>query len=240
MKSLYDFRVKSFRFADRDAKIFYPDGEANGKLVLKTEYLEAFPDFEIAMLERGYTLCFIAHPTRWAPDSEIRIMADFFRYVAAELGMEPKCIAVGMSCGGLQAVRMAQLYPELVSVLYLDAPVMNLLSLAGMGECTSNQVPAFWSEMVATYGFTRSDLVCFRNSPIDHMQVLIENKIPIIMLYGDADDVVLYRENGQILEDYYRANGGDIRVICRPGFGHHPHSLTDPTPIVEFVESRLA
>ena len=77
--------------------------------MLKTEYLDAFPDFEIAMLQRGYTLCFVSHPTRWAPDSETKVMAEFVKFVAAELGMEPKVIAIGMSCGGLQAARLAEL-----------------------------------------------------------------------------------------------------------------------------------
>ena len=65
------------------------------------------------------------------------------------------------------------------------------------------------------------------------------SNIPIIMLYGDADTVVLYEENGKVLEDYYRENGGDLKVICKPGCGHHPHSLEDPTPIIEFVEAHL-
>ena len=240
MKALSDFQSKAFQFRERDAKIIYPEGKPNGKLILKAEYLEAFPDFELAMLERGYTLCFVSHYTRWAPDNETKIMAEFVQHVAAELGMEPKCIAVGMSCGGLQAVRLAELYPELVSVLYLDAPVLNILSMAGLGECTNELLPIFWQELVTTYGFNRSSVISFRDSPIDHMEPLITHQIPVIMLYGNADTVVLYQENGKVLEDYYRANGGDIQVICRSMCGHHPHSLTDPTPIVEFVESRLA
>lgn len=236
---LSQFKVKEFVFQGRNAKILYPPCPANGKLILKTEYFSAFPYFEVAMLKKGYTLCFVSHPTRWAPDSETHVMADFVRSVAAELGYEPKCIPVGMSCGGLQAVRLAELHPELVSVLFLDAPVLNLLSMAGLGACQCKDVPKFWEEMVKTYGFTRSSIVNFRKSPIDDMQSLIQNNIPIIMLYGDADDVVLYEENGKILEDYYLEHGGDIKVLRFPGRGHHPHSLEDPAPIMEFVEAHL-
>ena len=42
-----------------------------------------------------------------------------------------------MSCGGLCAINFAAKYPDLVSVLYLDAPVVNLLSCPmgfGVGE----------------------------------------------------------------------------------------------------------
>ena len=136
-------------------------------------------------------------------------------------------------------LRLAELYPELISVLFLDAPVTNLLSLAGLGECTNKAVPIFWKEMVDTFGFTQSTILTYRKSPIDNMKPLIENNIPIIMVYGDADDVVLYRENGQILEDYYKEHNGDISIIRVPGRGHHPHGLADPTPIIEYVEAHL-
>ena len=233
------FKSKTFVFQDRQAHIVYPSCPANGKLLLKTEYFTAFPYFEVAMLKKGYTLCFLSHPNRWAPDSETHITAEFVRYVAKELGFAPKCIPVGMSCGGLQALRLAQLHPELISVLYIDAPVVNILSLAGLGASTCNDTSSFWKEIQDAHGVNRSTIVNFRKSPIDAMDKLIENNIPIIMLYGDADTVVLYEENGKVLEDYYRENGGDLKVICKPGCGHHPHSLEDPTPIIEFVEAHL-
>ena len=239
MKTLEDFQVKKFLFQEREAQIIYPDCAPNGKLMLKLEYLDAFPNFEIAMLQRGYTLCFVSHPTRWAPDSETKVVAEFVKFVAAELNVEPKVICVGMSCGGLQATRLAELYPELVSVLYLDAPVLNILSSAGLGARHTENFEATWQELVNTYGFSRSTVITFRDSPIDHMESLIEHKIPVIMLYGNRDVVVPYLENGKVLEDYYRAHGGDLKVICKSMSGHHPHSLPDPTPIIEFVESRI-
>ena len=236
---LAQFKSKDFVYEGRKAIIVYPSCPANGKLLLKTEYFTAFPYFEAAMLQRGYTLCYMAHPTRWAPDSETHIMADFVRFVAAELGFEPKCIPVGMSCGGLQAVRLAELHPELVSVMFLDAPVLNLLSLAGLGACNPTDAAKVWPELVKTYGFNKSTILNFRKSPIDNMEPLIENNIPIMMIYGDEDLVVPYEENGQVLEDYYRENDGDLCVMRIPGRGHHPHSLQDPTPIIEFVEAHL-
>jgi hypothetical protein len=37
------------------------------------------------------------------------------------------------------------------------------------------------------------------------------------------------------MADRYRQLGGDITLIAKPGVGHHPHGLDDPTPIVEFI-----
>ena len=130
-----DFKTKKFIFAERDARIVYPDCDPIGRLLLKTEYLDAFPNFDIEMLKRGYYLINISHRSRWAPDEETDIMAGFVRFCAKELNASERCILEGMSCGGLQAARLAELYPELTAVMYLDAPVLNILSMVGLGEC---------------------------------------------------------------------------------------------------------
>ena len=164
---LTQFQTEEFAFQDRAAKIVHPDCPANGKLLLKTEYFTAFPYFEVAMLKKGYTLCFLSHPNRWAPDSETHITAEFVRFVAKKLNFAPKCIPVGMSCGGLQALRLAQLHPELISVLYIDAPVVNILSMAGLGALSRDNASLFWAEIQAAHGVDRSNIVNFRKSPID-------------------------------------------------------------------------
>ena len=38
----------------------------------------------------------------------------------------------------------------------------------------------------------------------------------------------------------YRKLGGSITLIAKPGVGHHPHGLDDPTPIVEFIVKHAA
>lgn len=228
------FQERKFVFQERDAVIVYPDGKPNGKILLKTEYLHAYPAFDIEMLKRGYYLCNIAHHTRWASDEETKIMAGFVRFCAEELKASLCCVVEGMSCGGLQGARLAQLYPELVGVLYLDAPVLNILSMAGLG--LAKNCDEFWPEIVSTYGVNKSTILNFRKSPIDDMGVLIENHIPIIMVYGDADPVVVYEENGKVLEDYYKKNGGTLKVIAKHLCKHHPHGLENPKPIIEFIE----
>ncbi len=103
-----------------------------------------------------------------------------------------------------ETFRFAELYPELTAVMYLDAPVLNILSMCGLGESTCPANAPFWREIVATFGVSRSTIVNFRKSPIDNMEPLIEHDIPVLMLYGNADDVVIYEENGKVLEEFYK------------------------------------
>lgn len=233
------FECEKFVFCERTAVIIKPKEKANGRMLLKTEYLDAFPELDIEMLKRGYYLIHIFHRTRWASDEETDIMADFVLHCAKKLNADKRCVLEGMSCGGLQAAKFAEKYPELVSVMYLDAPVLNILSQVGFGEHKSDAVEQTWRELVATYGFNKSTVVNFRKSPIDNMKPLIENNIPVIMVYGNADSIVVYEENGKVLESYYKENGGNIKVIAKSMCGHHPHGLDDPAPIITFIEENF-
>ncbi len=227
-----NFEMETFLFEDRPAKIVYPE-KPNGKLLIKTEYWDAFPEFEIEMVKRGYYLCFVKHYNRWATDEEVENTARFVKFVAEKLNIEPKCIPVGMSCGGLYAARIAIAHPEIISVMYLDAPLLNLVSLL-LNDIACP--PETWQELVNSWGFTRSSLLLFRDSPVDHMDVLVKHNIPVIMVVGDADVVCKYEENGIALEKYYKAHGAPIKVIKKSMCGHHPHGPQSYEPVIEFIE----
>ena len=92
------------------------------------------------------------------------------------------------------------------------------------------------SEFFESTGITLSQLISYREHPIDKMHLILKNKLPVIMVCGDQDTVVPYHENGALLEKYYRENGGYIEVFVKRGCGHHPHGLPDNTPIVKFIE----
>ena len=99
------FRGEEFPFEDQTATILYPDGTPNGKIVLRTEYLGAFPNFEQAMLHRGYYVINLTHPNYWANHEHIHQMARFVRAMAEKLGADERCILSGVSAGGLQVLR---------------------------------------------------------------------------------------------------------------------------------------
>lgn len=228
------FKRIDFLFEGREASLVFPNRENEDKnWLLKTEYFYAFPNFEIEMLDRGWHLAYIKNITRWCLDEDLDLKRRFADFLSAEYGLYQKCVPVGMSCGGLIAVKFAAKYPEYVSALYLDAPVMNFLSCpAGLGKAGDDMMPEF----TRATGMDLSQLICYREHPIDKMHLLLEHDIPIVLIYGDSDDVVPYEENGAILEKYYREKGGVIVAIGKENCGHHPHGLTDNTPIIEFVE----
>ena len=228
------FRQIKFSFEGREAILVFPEtANENKNWLLKTEYFGAFPNFEIEMLKRGWHLAYIENITRWCLEEDIEVKKRFLEYLREEYGLYKKCVPVGMSCGGLIACKFAAKYPHRVSALYLDAPVMNLLSCpARVGGRASGML----NEFIEATGITLSELLSYREHPIDKMPVLLKNNIPIVLVYGDNDDVVPYHENGMLLEKYYKINGGNLLVIRKSRCGHHPHGLEDNTPIIQFVE----
>ncbi len=139
-----------------------------------------------------------------------------------------------MSRGGLIIYNWAAAHPDQVACLYGDAPVCDIRSWPG-GKGNGKGAPGEWARCLREYGLTDDQAAAFRGNPIDRLKPLADAKIPILHVVGAADVVVPVAENSAIIEQRYRALGGSIRVISKPGVGHHPHSLQDPTPIVDFI-----
>ena len=223
----------SFTFESNYAHVIKPNCKPNGKWALKTEYVDAFPNTEIELLNRGWHIAYNQNDNRWAENPDLLRKCNFIQFVSKAFNLDQKCAMIGMSCGGLHAVYFAAKYPSRIAALYLDAPVFNLLSCPmGLGKAHNGMVAEFEN---AT-GMTLIDLINYRNHPIDQKEKLLSANIPVIMVYGDSDESVPYDENGAHFEKFYRENGGIIEVYGKENCGHHPHGLEDPTPLIEFAE----
>lgn len=231
----HGFEGVAFTFEGNNAKLVKPHGKPNGKWALKTEYFDAFPETEIELLKRGWHIAYNENDNRWAEARDLERKGAFIRFVSKTFALDEKCALVGMSCGGLYAVKTAALFPELITALYLDAPVMNFLSCP-FGVTRKNDVVNMPEEYIRCTGRTLIDMLSYREHPIDKMHVLLQNRLPIILVSGDSDTVVPYDENGAVLEKYYKENGGVIEVYIKAGGDHHPHGLPDCSKIVAFLE----
>ena len=228
------FKIDEFEFEGMQAKVVIPSVKPNGKWMLKTEYFGAFPGMEIELIKKGYHLCFIQNKTRWCIDEDLQRKERFCDFVTGKYNLDSKCVIVGMSCGGLIGVKFTALYPERVSVLYLDAPVMNFLSIPYCLGIAKDK--SMIEEFETNTGMTLADVISYRNHPIDKMDVLLENKIPVLLVCGDSDDVVPYEENGKLLYEFYTENKGEIKLILKPGIGHHPHGLENAGEMIDYIE----
>ncbi len=230
----YGFKRLDFEFNGRECILVCPNTACEDKKWLyRTEYFGAFADMELVMLKNGYYLAYMQNTTRMCPESDTDMRPLFCDFLSNEFGLNKKCVLVGLSCGGMQAVYFAAKYPQYVACAYLDAPVMNYLSWpfalgVGQNDCSK--------EFIENMGMDLSQMLNFRNHPIDQKEKLLQSEVPILLVSGDSDTVVPFCENGQLLYDYFKENNGNIELILKPGGDHHPHGLPDNTPVVEFIK----
>ncbi|HEY2588998.1 MAG TPA: hypothetical protein VGI81_24855 [Tepidisphaeraceae bacterium] len=66
---------------------------------------------------------------------------------------------------------------------------------------------------------------------------LARNDVPVLEICGSIDP--LLGRNALAIENIYQQLGGRISVMIKDGYGHHPHSLVDPTPIADFISQSV-
>ena len=229
------FRCEEFEFEGKKAVVVFPDDSVKtGKWMFKTEYFGAFPELEIELLKKGFHLAFVANTNRWGLREDLERKARFADYITEKYGLEEKCVPIGMSCGGLFAIKFASLYPQKVTLLYLDAPVVNLLSCpARLGIKYEQQIAP--EEMYKALGLNASTLLSYRDHPLDHLPNLIKNRIPAVLVYGDSDRTVYFGENAALVEQAYEGTEIPFKSIIKHGGDHHPHGLEDNTVVVDYI-----
>lgn len=234
MEKYFDFDMIKTTQNGREYTIVLPQkGTENGHWVLKTEYFDAFPAVELELVRRGYHLAHVKNITRWHKASDTEARAELAQYMHKNFGVGEKCVIVGMSCGGMQGIYFAAQYPQYVSCMYLDAPVVNLLSCpADLGSAHGGM----FDEFKENTGIGLTELLSYRKHPLDYLPQLVGHKIPVILVCGDSDTIVPFDENGILLKQAYEEAGCVIKTIIKKGADHHPHGLDDISPIIEFIE----
>jgi len=217
-----------FMFNGYEATVLIPENP-NGKWIWKTEFFHAFDQAEQALFEKGYTRVYYRISDKYGSDDAVRLMAEFHSELPRRYTfLLPNAILFGFSRGGLYAFNYALQYPQRVSKIYLDAPVMNLKSWPK--KDTLEQAQFF-----AEYGIDAAKLETFCGSPIDKIEEFAKNEIPVLLIVGGKDLSVPFEENTKKMVEYYQNAGLDLSFYIKEEGGHHPHSLEDVAPIVEFV-----
>ena len=234
MCDYYGFIKETVNFKGRILIIVHPkECKSNAPWAFKTEYFNEFPDVQNKLLENGYYLVNVQNKTRWCVEEDTDMRAEVAKYMHEKYHTKKKCVIIGMSCGGMQGIYFASKYPELVSCMYLDAPVVNFLSCPfALGKAQNYDMI---DEFIEHRQLSICDLISYRNHPLDHIDKLINYNIPIVLVCGDSDSTVPYEENGKLINDKYIENNAVIKTIIKKNADHHPHGLVDNTPIIQFI-----
>jgi pimeloyl-ACP methyl ester carboxylesterase len=226
-----------FECDGRPATVVAPPGPAapGRPWLWRGEFFGAFPAVDVALLRRGWHIAYLQCKDTFGSAETMGHWEAFHRLLTRRHGLESKPVLLGMSRGGLYVYRWASRRPETVGLIHGDAPVCDVKSWPG-GKGKGKGSAKDWELFKRVHGLDEAQALAWRENPVDILAPIARARIPIIHLVGDADDVVPSAENTDVLQKRYRQLGGRIEVVVKKGVGHHPHSLEDPTPIVEFIE----
>lgn len=149
-------------------------------------------------------------------------------------GFSPKPILLGQSRGGMMTLAWAFRHPDKVCAWVGIYPVCNLASWPLKNSK---------AQTLADFALPEAELVAKLKefNPVDNLQGLLANKVPMFVVHGDSDVVVPYDDNTKLLKDRYEAGGGSIQVKIIPGEGHQATaSFFECKELVDFVLKQAA
>lgn len=229
------YQCADFTLSGRMCKVVKPKWSAKGhSWIWRARFWGHEPQTDIALLERGFHVVYCDVAELFGNDKALSIWNDYY-HLLTHAGLGKKSVMEGMSRGGVYIYRWAATYPKRVAAIYADAPVLDLKSWPG-GKGQSKGSPTDWERFKKDFNFkTEEEAISFKGNPIDLTGKIVKAGFPMLHVVGDADDVVPIAENTTPFEQKIIEAGGSIKVIHKPGVNHHPHSLQNPQPIVDFI-----
>ena len=224
------FRREDFYYRGYEGVVVLPNEEnGHGGWIWKMEFFEGVTPPEIELVRQGFALVYYRVSDQYGSPDVMKYMESFYHYVRERYELKQQMIPIGVSRGGLYAMGLASAHPSWIRAMYLDAPVVDILSWPKEDNAPD------WEECKAVWGYTEETAYEFRSVVEERISTMVLAQIPLVLVYGDADTVVPYEKNGRLLETAYTEADVPSLFIGKEGCGHHPHSLEDPAPIVDFL-----
>ncbi|MBK8881773.1 MAG: SGNH/GDSL hydrolase family protein [Bacteroidales bacterium] len=229
-----------FEFEGRACRIICPSVKAEGNPWI---WNARFPDWhtetDSILLSEGFYVTNINTDEFNGSHEGVSIWDRYFKFVTDSLKLENKVALEGISRGGLYVYNFAKKYPYRVSCIYCEAPVCDFKSWpGGFGKGPGSQQD--WQLILKAYGFKNDqEAKSFKDNPVDNLEMLAAEKVPVLHMIGLNDTVVPPDENSFILIDRYIRLGGPATVIpCTRGRqelkGHH-FDIETPDLVARFI-----
>lgn len=230
-----DYKMKAYVFEGHQAKIVFPKKKhPNNYWIWRARFWGSEPQVDKALLEKGFHLVYIDVANLFGNDKAVNLWNKFYDHCVQTYGLNKKVVLEGFSRGGLMVYNWAAVNTDKVFSIYADAPVCDIKSWPG-GLFNGEGNPNAWELCLKAYNLDTISVKNFKHIPLNNCVAVARAGIPVIHVYGDADRVVPFEENTQLLAERFEQENGIIKLIRKEGVGHHPHSLKDPEPIVNFI-----
>jgi lysophospholipase L1-like esterase/pimeloyl-ACP methyl ester carboxylesterase len=235
ISSYHGFQCADFTFEGRECKVVKPKHAAVGHpWIWRARFWGHEPQTEIALLERGFHVVYCDVAEMFGNQQAVTLWNRFYKLIN-RAGLSQKGVLEGMSRGATYALNWAAENPGKVSCVYIDNPLLDLKTWPA-GKKNRNNSKNEFEDFKKDYNLkTEADIEGFKGSPMDKIDKIVKGKYNMLILSADADSALSPQENALLFEKKINAKHGNITVMHKPGFDHHPHSFPNPAPIVDFI-----
>ncbi|MBW7461769.1 hypothetical protein K0U00_47730, partial [Paenibacillus sepulcri] len=102
-----------FYVGGREGFIIVPTTPAAGKpWIWRTEFFDAFPSVDMAMLEQGWCIAYYRLSNMYGCPYAVQLMHRFQSYLVSVCQLAEKTVLFGFSRGGLYAINYSAAYPQ--------------------------------------------------------------------------------------------------------------------------------
>ena len=208
------------------------------------EFFGAFAEADAALVKEGWHLIHLNVPDLFGSPKAVAKWEKLYAVLTKEHGLHLKPGLIGLSRGGLYCMNWAAAHPDQTLAVYLDNAVCDFKSWPGgkplsLGSGKGSEPE--WKKLLTAYDFKSSaEAIGYKLNPVDNLAALAKAKIPLLLVYGDSDTVVPHTENSGLVYTRYKALGGPVERIVKPGQDHHPHGLKDVLPVIHFFKEARA
>ena len=235
ISSFYGYRCIDFTVDNHSCKVVQPKAAAVGHpWIWRARFWGHEPQTDIALLEQGFHLVYCDVAELLGNKACIDIWNHFYS-ILHNAGLSEKAVMEGMSRGGVYVFNWAVVNSNKIASVYADNPLLNIRSWALKMDSVNaddDMLKAFKKDYNIQ---SREQILNFKNNSVDEVKKIVKGHYPILIVCADADEAVSPAENTLLFEQRIKQHGGNITVIHKPGFKHHPHSLPNPEPIVDFI-----
>ncbi|PHQ35611.1 alpha/beta fold hydrolase [Rhodopirellula bahusiensis] len=239
VSDFHGFVQREFKLDGVACKLVSPATSAeNAPWIWRARFWGHEPQLDVALLNQGWHVGYCDVADLFGNETALKRWDQFYK-LSQQIGLNPKPLLEGMSRGGLIVMRWASANPDQVSGIYVDNAVMDIRSWPG-GKGDGIGAPRAWKTCLDAYQITEEESKSMEDGPLHRLAGLAKAGVPIFAMINEQDNVVPPSENSDVLVRRYREFGGQVREFRRPGLGHHPHSLKDPAPLVEFAVQAVA
>lgn len=223
----------------RECKVVKPHKTAvNHPWIWRARFWAHEPQTDITLLEKGYHLVFCDQAERMGNKQNIKEWNAFYQLLH-EGGLNKKAVLEGMSRGGVYVFNWAAANSDKVAAVYVDNPLLDMKATYFGPDGKQKPENEITQGIKENYGVSREQIKNFNESPIDKIDAIVAGNYPILILCAELDEAAVNSQNTFPFEQKIKEKGGDITVMLKKGFGHHPHSFPNPTPIVDFIEKAV-